>query len=71
MADAEYDALCSRVRGIVESAIASLVDVGLSNQGALSLLMTQAAIRMHNAADVREVLKSIGDGLVDYDGTLN
>jgi hypothetical protein len=63
--------LNSRVRGIVESAIASLVAVGLSNQGALSLLMTQSAIRMHNAADVREVLKSIGDGLVDYDGTLN
>jgi hypothetical protein len=53
MNEAEQDALDSRVRGIIETAISSLVDVGLSNQGALSLLMIQSAIRMNDAAEVR------------------
>jgi hypothetical protein len=51
----------------VEDSITNLVLLGMKRKSALSLLVTQAAIRMDNAADVREVLRSIESGLVDDD----
>ena len=59
----ESHALGTVVIGIVERAIASLMVIGMTNEGALSLLMTQAAIRMQDTAKLRCLLKSIEDGL--------
>jgi hypothetical protein len=55
------------VINIVEDAITSLILQGMKRDGALSLLMTQAAIRMEDNAKLRKILKSIEDGLVDDD----
>jgi hypothetical protein len=68
MDKAEQDKLEFDVRTIVEDAIDSLRLAGLTNQGALKLLMVQASIRMTNAADVRKVLRSIEAMMIDYDG---
>lgn len=64
----EGEAFDAAVCGIVERAISSLQAIGMSNEGALSLLMFQAAIRMQDAAEVRRLLKSIEDRLADDDG---
>jgi hypothetical protein len=57
--EAEIEKKQYDVRTIIEDAITSLRMQGLTSQGALKLLMRQSAIRMDNAADLREVLKSI------------
>jgi hypothetical protein len=67
MNKAEQDKKEFDVRAIIEDTITNLVMQGLTNLSALKLLMIQAAIRIDNAADVREVLKSIADMLVDDD----
>ncbi len=65
MNEAEIEKKQFDVRAIIEDAITSLRMAGLTNQGALKLLMVQSAIRMDNAADVREVMASIESGLVE------
>jgi hypothetical protein len=67
MNEAEQDRKQHDVKAIIDDAIVSLIMQGLTNLSALKLLMIQAAIRIDNAADVREVLKSIADMLVDGD----
>jgi hypothetical protein len=59
MNNAEQNALDSCVVGIVERAIASLMVLGMSHDAAATLLMTQSAIRIDDASQVMEVLKSI------------
>src|SRR6266849_5255752 len=65
MNEAEIEKKQFDVRAIIEDAITSLRMAGLTKQGALKLLMVQSAIRMDNAADVREVMASIESGLVE------
>jgi hypothetical protein len=55
----EYEALNVAVGGIVERAIASLQGVGMTYEGALSLLVIQAVIRMRNTTEARRLLKSL------------
>jgi hypothetical protein len=55
------------VINIIEDAITSLILQGMKRDGALSLLMVQAAIRMEDNAKLRKILKSIEDGIVDGD----
>ena len=56
----EGDALNSCVRGIVERAIASLMVIGMTHEGALNLLMIQAAIRMEDGiTETKRLLRSL------------
>ena len=54
-------------KSIVEDAISSLMMIGMAEQNALQLLMIQAAVRMHDNAEIRSTLRSIEEGLVDDD----
>jgi hypothetical protein len=67
MNEAEIEKKQFDVKSIIDDTVVSLRMQGLTSQGALKLLMIQAAIRMDNVADVREVLKSISNMLVDGD----
>jgi hypothetical protein len=65
--EAEIERKQSDIKDIIDDAITSLVMQGLTNQGALRLLMTQCAVRMDDAAQVRSELKFIEGLLVDDD----
>jgi hypothetical protein len=66
----EGDALNSVVGGIVERTIASLQGVGMTHEGALSLLVIQAVIRMRDTTEARRLLKSLEmDWLADDNHT--
>ena len=68
----EGNALNSVVRGVVERAIASLMVVGMTHEGALALLTVQAVIRMNDATAARHLLESLlEDGLADDDDQTN
>jgi hypothetical protein len=59
----EGEALEAVAGGIIERAIASLQGIGLSREGALSMLVLQAAIQM-DKAEVERLLKYVEGGLV-------
>lgn len=59
MTRAEYLALNVATRGVVERAVSALQAIGLSREGALSLLAIQASIRMDDQAKVRELIRDI------------
>ena len=62
-------ALDAAVRGVVERAIASLQVIGLSHEGALSLLMIQAAIRMEDGVtETKRLLRSLENNLEPPEG---
>jgi hypothetical protein len=67
MVSKEQGAMEDRVRGTVERAISSLMVLGMSHDGAASLLMVQSAIRIDDATHVMEVLTSIASLIEDDD----
>ena len=67
MVSKEQGAMEDCVRGTVERAISSLMVLGMSHDGAASLLMVQSAIRIDDATHVMEVLTSIASLIEDDD----
>ena len=63
-------ALDAAVRGVVERAISSLEAIGLSHEGALNLLMIQAAIRMEESGvtETKRLLRSLENDLEPPEG---
>jgi hypothetical protein len=59
MDKANYETVNSIVRGIVERAVSSLMVVGMAHDNACALLMIQGAVRIDDAAKVKETIKSI------------
>jgi hypothetical protein len=64
MGELDYEATNSVVSGVVEQAVASLQAIGLTEQGALSMLLTQAAVRMDDAEALHRVLNHISGGFI-------
>ena len=57
------------MRGVVERAISSLEAIGLSHEGALNLLMIQAAIRMEDGVtETKRLLRSLENDLEPPEG---
>ena len=57
------------VRGVVERAIATLQGIGMSHEGALNLLMIQAAIRMQDGiTETKRLLRSLENNLEPPEG---
>ena len=65
----EGDPMNAVVRGVVERAIATLQAIGMSHEGALNLLMIQAAIRMQDGVkETKRLLRSLENNLEPPEG---
>ncbi len=62
MTTQEYEAKCALVVDLVEKTVRALIDLGLTKQGALSLLVIQSALRTESLDEMRDIR-----GLLDHE----